>query len=100
MSSVLYSRGVNSQGNNPLRTEMNRIIGLTVVLESRITVLERELTDAKKALAAVASAGGGKGEKGDKGDRGDRGDRGETGPRGEQGPKGDRGDQGPAAATS
>jgi len=97
MSSVLYSRGVNSQGNNPLRNEMNRIIGLTVVLESRITVLERELADAKKALTAVASAGGGKGEKGD---RGDRGDRGETGPRGEQGPKGDRGDQGPAAASS
>jgi hypothetical protein len=97
MSSVLYSRGVNSQGSNPLRNEMNRIIGLTVVLESRITVLERELADAKKALAAVASAGGGKGEKGD---RGDRGDRGETGPRGEQGPKGDRGDQGPAAASS
>ena len=97
MSSVLYSRGVNSQGNNPLRTEMNRIIGLTVVLESRITVLERELADAKKALSAVATAGSGKGEKGD---RGDRGDRGETGPRGEQGPKGDRGDQGPAAASS
>jgi hypothetical protein len=94
MSSVLYSRGVNSQGNNPLRNEMNRIIGLTVVLESRITVLERELADAKKALAAVATAGGGKGEKGD------RGERGETGPRGEQGPKGDRGDQGPAAASS
>lgn len=97
MSSVLYSRGVNSQGNNPLRNEMNRIIGLTVVLESRITVLERELADAKKALSAVAAAGGGKGEKGD---RGDRGDRGETGPRGEQGPKGDRGDQGPPAATA
>lgn len=91
MSSVLYSRGVNSQGNNPLRNEMNRIIGLTVVLESRITVLERELADAKKALSAVATAGGSKGEKGD---------RGETGPRGEQGPKGDRGEQGPAAASS
>ena len=52
MSSVLYSRGVNSQGNNPLRNEMNRIIGLTVGLESRIKVLERELAQLKSSGAS------------------------------------------------
>ena len=86
MSSVLYSRGVNSQGSNPLRNEMNRIIGLTVALESRIKVLERELVNAK-------SAPGPKGDKGDNGEKGDKGERGPPGPAGAKGDKGDKGDK-------
>lgn len=57
MSSVLYSRGVNSQNNNPLRNEMNRIIGLTVGLESRIKALERELAQVKSLATVPGPAG-------------------------------------------
>ena len=57
MSSVLYSRGTNSQATNPLRNEMNRIIGLTVGLESRIKVLERELAQVKAVSSAPGPAG-------------------------------------------
>ena len=82
MSSVLYSRGVNSQGVNPLRNEMNRIIGLTVALESRIKVLERELAQAKATP----------------GPTGPPGPAGPAGPDGPKGPKGDAGPAGPKAA--
>jgi len=81
MSSVLYSRGVNSQGSNPLRNEMNRIIGLTVTLENRINLLERELEMAKKALASGGPAG-------------------PPGPVGPAGPVGPKGDTGPAGSSS
>ena len=82
MSSVLYSRGVNSQGVNPLRNEMNRILGLTVALESRIKVLERELAQAKATP----------------GPTGPPGPAGPAGPDGPKGPKGDAGPAGPKAA--
>ena len=87
MSSVLYSRGVNSQGVNPLRNEMNRIIGLTVALESRIKVLERELAQAKATPGPV----------GPQGPAGPQGPKGDTGSEGQKGPKGDKGDAGPKA---
>jgi hypothetical protein len=80
MSSVLYSRGTNSQSTNPLRTEMNRIIGLTVALESRIKVLERELSQVKTASAVPGPAG----------------PPGPVGPAGPEGPVGPPGPVGPA----
>ena len=85
MSSVLYSRGVNSQGSNPLRTEMNRIISLTVALESRIKVLERDIDTLK-------SSGGAQGPKGDAGPPGTQGI---PGPQGAVGPQGPQGPAGP-----
>jgi len=88
MSSVLYSRGVNSQGSNPLRTEMNRIISLTVALESRIKVLEREIESLK-------TSGGVQGPKGDAGPQGPQGVPGAQGP---QGVPGAQGPQGPPGA--
>jgi hypothetical protein len=87
MSSVLYSRGVNSQGSNPLRIEMNRIISLTVALESRIKVLERELEAVKTA--------GTQGPKGDAGPAGPMGPPGPAGAVGQQGPQGAMGPVGP-----
>ena len=89
MSSVLYSRGVNSQGSNPLRIEMNRIISLTVGLESRIKVLERELETVKTA--------GSQGPKGDAGPQGLVGPQGVPGSQGSPGPVGPQGPQGPPA---
>jgi hypothetical protein len=83
MSSVLYSRGVNSQNNNPLRTEIQRVIALNTTLERRVNTLERELANFV-ARAAVGPAGP-RGEKGDKGDKGDRGEKGDTGPAGPAG---------------
>jgi hypothetical protein len=80
MSSVLYSRGVNSQNNNPLRTEIQRVIALNTTLERRVNTLERELANFV-AKGAVGPAGP-RGEKGDKGDRGEKGDTGPVGPAG------------------
>ena len=96
MSSVLYSRGVNSQGVNPLRNEMNRIIGLTVALESRIKVLERELAQAKatpgpQGPAGVAGPAGPAGPQGPAGPEGQKGQKGDAGPEGQKGQKGDAG---------
>ena len=91
MSSVLYSRGVNSQGSNPLRTEMNRIISLTVALESRIKLLEREL----ESLKTSGGAQGPKGDVGPQGPQGVPGAQGPQGPVGQQGPQGPVGQQGP-----
>jgi hypothetical protein len=85
MSSVLYSRGTNSQATNPLRNEMNRIIGLTVGLESRIKVLERELAQVK----AVSSAPGPAGPVGPVGPVGPAGPPGPAGPEGPRGPAGE-----------
>lgn len=85
MSSVLYSRGVNSQGNNPLRNEMNRIIGLTVGLESRIKVLERELAQLKSSGASQGPPG----PQGAVGPAGPQGPQGAVGPVGPQGEKGE-----------
>jgi len=84
MSSVLFARGVNSQANNPLRAEINRVIGLSTALEKRIVSLERELADVKSRSATA-------------GPRGEKGDTGATGPAGPKGDKGDKGDTGPAA---
>jgi len=106
MSSVLYSRGVNSQGVNPLRNEMNRIIGLTVGLESRIKVLERELAQAKSTVGPAGPAGvagpvgpagvaGPVGPAGPAGAVGPAGVAGPAGAAGPAGPKGDKGDAGP-----
>jgi len=86
MSSVLYSRGVNSQNNNPLRTEIQRVIALNTTLERRVNTLERELANFA-AKGAVGPAGP-RGEKGDKGDRGEKGDTGAAGPAGAVGPAG------------
>ena len=83
MSSVLYSRGVNSQNNNPLRTEINRVIALNSTLERRVNTLERELANFV-AKGAVGPAGP-RGEKGDKGDRGEKGEKGDTGAAGPAG---------------
>ena len=100
MTSVLYARGVNSQNNNPLRNEINRVIGLLTASETRIATLEKQ-------LAALSKSGGLKGEKGDTGATGPAGEvgpagpvgpKGDTGSRGEKGDigdKGDRGDRGP-----
>ena len=88
MSSVLYSRGTNSQSTNPLRTEMNRIIGLTVALESRIKVLERELASVKTASSAPGPAGPA-GPVGPVGPVGPAGPAGPVGPEGPRGPPGE-----------
>ncbi len=82
MSSVLFNRGVNSQANNPLRAEINRVISLNSALERRVNFLERELENMRRV-------GGTPGPKGDKGDRGDRGEKGEKGDKGDRGEKGD-----------
>jgi hypothetical protein len=104
MSSVLYARGVNSQGNNPLRNEINRVIALNTVLERRVATLERELANSssKAAVAGPAGPAGPRGERGPQGERGERGEagaRGEQGMRGEKGDRGDKGDTGAAASS-
>ena len=79
MSSVLYSRGVNSQNNNPLRNEINRVIALNTALERRIMALEREVANlSTKQIAGPPGPQGPRGEKGEKGDKGDKGDPGST----------------------
>lgn len=79
MSSVLYSRGVNSQNNNPLRNEINRVIGLNSTLERRVMALEREIVNlATKQVAGPTGPAGPRGEKGEKGDKGDKGDTGSS----------------------
>lgn len=99
MSSVLFGRGVNSQNNNPLRNEINRVIALNTVLERRVSTLERELANSasRPAAAAVPGPPGPRGERGPQGERGERGPQGERGEAGERGPKGDQGDKGDSA---
>jgi hypothetical protein len=87
MSSVLFARGVNTQRNNPLRNEMNRIIGILEASESRIHTLEKQ-------LAELSKSGGMKGEKGDAGPMGPKGDAGPMGPKGDVGPMGPKGEAG------
>jgi len=100
MTSILFSRGVNNQLGNPLRTEITRLV-------NKINDLEKKMLDVTgkldKGLAGPpgpegpAGLAGPRGERGEKGDRGDRGDRGEPGlqgPPGPAGPQGDRGDRG------
>ena len=81
MSSVLYSRGVNSQNNNPLKAEINRVIALNSVLEKRVSMLERELVNLSTKGGAVGPAG-------------------PAGPTGPAGPAGVPGPVGPAGASS
>jgi hypothetical protein len=69
MSSVLFSRGTNGQSNNPLRTEITRVIGLSTALEKRVFALEREVAELKKT-APVAGPTGPAGPAGPKGDPG------------------------------
>jgi len=99
MSSVLFGRGVNSQGNNPLRNEINRVIALNTVLERRVSTLERELANtASRPAPAVAGPPGPRGERGERGEVGAKGDRGEAGAKGEQGERGPQGERGEVGA--
>ena len=82
MSSVLYSRGVNSQNNNPLKVEINRVIALNTVLEKRVSTLERELVNLSSKAAAA----------------GPPGPAGAVGPTGPAGPAGAVGPAGPASS--
>jgi hypothetical protein len=81
MSSVLYSRGVNSQNNNPLKVEINRVIALNTILEKRVSTLERELVNLSSKAAAAGPTG-------------------PAGPVGPTGPAGPAGASGPAGAGS
>jgi hypothetical protein len=81
MSSVLYSRGVNSQNNNPLKVEINRVIALNTVLEKRVSTLERELVNLTSKPAST-------GPTGPAGPAGVAGPTGPAGPAGASGPVG------------
>ena len=93
MSSVLYSRGVNSQGNNPLRNEINRVIALNTILERRVSELERRLDNQK--LNPVVGPPGPAGPQGPAGTQGPAGPQGPAGTQGPAGPQGPAGTQGP-----
>jgi hypothetical protein len=80
MSSVLYSRGVNSQNNNPLRNEINRVIALNSALERRVMALEREVVNlSMKQVAGPPGPAGPTGPAGPAGPRGEKGDKGDPG---------------------
>ena len=57
MSSILFSRGVNSQGGNPLHTEINR-------LNARIAALEKKLLELGPGAVGPAGPAGPKGSVG------------------------------------
>ena len=84
MSAGLYSRGVNSQNNNPLKVEINRVIALNTILEKRVSTLERELVNLSSQAAAA----------------GPTGPAGPVGAVGPTGPAGPAGASGPAGAAS
>ena len=91
MTSTLFSRGVNSQGGNPLRSEMDR-------MTRRITELERRLEEAA-ARPVVSGPAGPQGLQGLQGVEGPTGPAGPAGPAGldgADGAPGAPGGQGPA----
>jgi len=60
MSSILFSRGVNTQAGNPVRSELrkleNRIVELEKKLEAMIKLGGKEAADATTAAVAPPSA--------------------------------------------
>lgn len=90
MTSTLFSRGVNSQGANPLRTEMDRLM-------RKITELERRFEEiSKKPMDVVAGPVGPVGPAGSAGSVGPAGPAGSDGADGAPGSAGPPGPAGPA----
>ncbi len=74
MTSVLYSGGLNFQGNNPVRNEIVSLRNQIVELEKRLKKLE---AGGGGTATVVQGPPGPRGEKGEKGDKGDKGDPGQ-----------------------
>jgi hypothetical protein len=91
MTSTLFSRGVNSQGGNPLRTEMDR-------LTRKITELERRIEEAttRPVVSGPPGPAGPQGPQGPEGPAGPTGPAGPAGLDGADGAPGAPGGQGPA----
>jgi hypothetical protein len=82
MSSVLFSRGVNTQPGNPVRGEINRLYNRIDELEKKLAALEKGKT------TTVAGPPGPAGPEGPRGAQGPEGPRGADGAQGPEGPTG------------
>ena len=90
MTSTLYGRGVNSQGGNPLRAEMDRMVRRIADLEKRLSEM-----DAKPGTAGPPGPPGPPGPQGPEGPMGPQGPAGMNGADGADGAPGAAGPQGP-----
>ena len=94
MTSTLFSRGVNSQGANPLRAEMDRLTRKITDLERRFDELSRKPAEVIMGPTGPAGGVGPTGPTGPAGPAGSDGADGAPGPAGPPGPVGPAGKPG------